>query len=626
MKSHSIEAATDEIFKHFDESGIKAIKLATPLGLGKPNQLLNALYNRVKKDPTYSLDIYTALSLDLPEPKSALEGRFLGPFIKRQWGEDYPRLDYLKDLKTSGLPAHINLHEFYVNAGAFKNTPYMQQKYLSINYTHVAQSLADVKVQMIVQLVAKRGESYSLSGNTDLTLDIRDLLAKEGERLFMVGVVHPDLPFLGGEAVVDAAFFDLIVESPEVTHKLFAVPREPLTEVDTVIGLHASQIIEDGGTLQIGIGSLSDSLVQALLLRQSDNERYRKLAATFVAPHFPEHNRLELNRFESGLYGTSEMVMDGFMHLREAGILKRTVQDKGQAIYLHAGFALGSQVFYDWMNTLSAVDFQGFAMSRISKINDLYDSDENSLRRQRVKARFFNTCMQVTLLGAAASETLEDATVISGVGGQYNFVAMAHELDKAHSILMLRSTSYRDGRVQSNIVWNHGNLTIPRHLRDVVITEYGIAFLRGKSDEDVIKALLNITDSAFQAELLKKAKAQNKVSQSYEIPAFAAQNASASIKSRLRSNEGFFKVFPFGSDFNPEELRILRSLVSLKSQGSIERCRSILKGLFTDHKPFASELTRMGFGFGPRVGFKDRLIRYAFLGSLGSKERTEDCV
>jgi acyl-CoA hydrolase len=62
----------------------------------------------------------------------------------------------------------------------------------------------------------------------------------------------------------------------------------------------------------------------------------------------------------------------------------------------------------------------------------------------------------------------------------------------------------------SNIVWNYGHMTIPRILRDIVVTEYGIANLRSKSDKDIIAALLNVADSRFQAELLAKAKAAGK--------------------------------------------------------------------------------------------------------------------
>ena len=101
--------------------------------------------------------------------------------------------------------------------------------------------------------------------------------------------------------------------------------------------------------------------------------------------------------------------------------------------------------------------------------------------------------------------------MVSGVGGQYNFVSQAHALDGARSILMAKSTREKGRDVSSNIVWNYGHITIPKHLRDMVITEYGIADLRGKCDKEVIEALLNITDSRFQDELLRKAKSAKKV-------------------------------------------------------------------------------------------------------------------
>ena len=80
--------------------------------------------------------------------------------------------------------------------------------------------------------------------------------------------------------------------------------------------------------------------------------------------------------------------------------------------------------------------------------------------------------MMATLLGAVISDGLENGQVVSGVGGQYNFVAQAFALAGARSVLALEATRQdRSGSV-SNI---HGDETIPRHLRDVIVTEYGIA-------------------------------------------------------------------------------------------------------------------------------------------------------
>jgi len=97
--------------------------------------------------------------------------------------------------------------------------------------------------------------------------------------------------------------------------------------------------------------------------------------------------------------------------------------------------------------------------------------------------------MMLTLLGAAVSDALADGRVVSGVGGQYNFVSMAHALPCARPSCACVPLARARRQDTSNIVWNYAHTTIPRHLRDIVITEYGIADLRGRTDSEVIAAL-----------------------------------------------------------------------------------------------------------------------------------------
>jgi acyl-CoA hydrolase len=85
-------------------------------------------------------------------------------------------------------------------------------------------------------------------------------------------------------------------------------------------------------------------------------------------------------------------------------------------------------------------------------------------------------------MGAAISDSLEDGQVVSGVGGQYNFVAQAFALERARSILTVEATRQAGAKTQSDIRWRYGHETIPRRMRDIIVTEYGVADLRGKSD------------------------------------------------------------------------------------------------------------------------------------------------
>lgn len=597
-----------------------SIHLATPLGLGKPNQLINGLYERARKTAETRLKIFTALSLDFPEPKSDLEKRFFGPFYSRHFGDDYPHLQYVRDAQKNRLPKNVTLHEFYFQAGAFLNSFQAQQNYISLNYTHVAPAILQYDINVVVQLIARSaaGHAYSLSGNPDLTLDVKDLYRKSGRPLLVVGVVHPDLPFMGGDAEVDPDFFDAVLESDEVKHPLFAIPKASEDEVEHMIGFYASHLVPDAGTLQIGIGSLSDALVHSLILRHKHDDLYKTMNKEFgdIFDRRPQHFHHE--PFKVGLYGTSEMLMDGFMHLRKAGILKREIFDHEEEArrYLHGAFFLGSKDFYAWLRSLQGEDLQGLSMTRVSKINDLYDPHEMALRKQRKLARFFNTCMNVTLLGAAASDTLENGQVLSGVGGQYNFVAMAHELEDAQSILMLRSTYPDKGKIRSNIVPSHGQITIPRHLRDVVITEYGIAFLKGESDETVIRRLIEIADSRFQDDLIQWGKKNKKLAADYRLPEYAKNNTREKIKKFIGrfQNEEVFSLFPFGSDMTQEEINLGKALSKLKAAPSWEKMKMLRRGYGTSKVRFHRELQRMNL-LQPR-SVKEHFYQKIILGSL----------
>ncbi len=209
---------------------------------------------------------------------------------------------------------------------------------------------------------------------------------------------------------------------------------------------------------------------------------------------------------------------------------------------------------------------RALSMSRVSDVNQLYGGREQLDATQRRDSRFFNTCMMATVLGAAVSDALEDGRVVSGVGGQYNFVAMAHALTGGRSVLLLRATRSHGRKVESNIRWNYGHTTIPRHLRDIYITEYGIADLRGKSDEACIRAMLAISDARFQDRLAADAMHAGKLARDFRVPDAWRRNTPADLVERLRPFDarGLFPLFPFGSDFNGVERRLLPALLWLK--------------------------------------------------------------
>jgi hypothetical protein len=204
-----------------------------------------------------------------------------------------------------------------------------------------------------------------------------------------------------------------------------------------------------------------------------------------------------------------------------------------------------------------------------------------------------------TLMGAVISDGLEDGQVVSGVGGQYNFVAQAFALPGARSILAVEATRQAGGKPQSNIRWAYGHETIPRHLRDIVVTEYGVADVRGKSDAEVIAAMLQVTDSRFQNELARRARDAGKLAKAFEIPPAWRENYPERIAGALKParDAGLLPSFPFGSDFTDVEQRLIPALQLLEeAQRSPQQLLGLLWQGFTGHPDAADSecLTRLG--------------------------------
>jgi hypothetical protein len=533
-----------------------------PLGLGKANHIVNALYARAAADRAISLTLFSALTLEKPKPKSLLERRFIMPVIERLFG-GYPDLSYADALHAGALPPNVKVIEFFFLAGRWLHVPFAQQHYISANYTHASSYLLERGLNVVTQLVAKRVldgvTRYSLSCNADTTLEILRARAVGRASFKLIGQVNSELPFMPGAGDLAADEFSAVLDSLETDFPLFAPPAEPIGDTKYAIGLHAASLVRDGGTLQIGIGQVGDALAQGLIVRHRDNARFCEVMKR-LAPD-PTDAAKETGSFEKGLYGVSEMLFEAFLGLMEAGVLRREVD----GVALHGAFFLGPKSFYRALREMTPEAIARIQMMPVSFTNELY-GEEAAKRRARVDARFVNNAMMATLMGAAVSDGLENGQVVSGVGGQYNFVAQAFALAGARSILALEATRPAGAMTQSNIRWSYGHETIPRHLRDVFVTEYGVADVRGKSDAEVIAAMLGVTDSRFQAELVRQAQDAGKLPKSFEIPAAQRANFPERIAAALKParEAGLLPSFPFGSDFTDVEQRLIPALQLLQ--------------------------------------------------------------
>jgi acyl-CoA hydrolase len=661
----------DQLAEYVVERMGTDINVGMVLGMGKPNHIANALFKAACENPSINLKILTAISLETPSWSSELERRFMQPLVERVW-EGYVDLDYIAAVRKNKLPENVRVSEFFYKAGGFLGNVHMQRNYTSTNYTHACRDLKANGMNVVAQLLAKKKidgvTRYSASCNSDTSIDGFELMKqmqKQGKRALNIGQINNNLPFMYGDAVIDPDVFDAVLEGPEYHFGLFGAPRESVNTTDYTIGLHASTLIKDGGTLQIGIGSLGDAIAYGLKMRHQQNKQYNQALDAFdIKRRFGDVINCVggTDRFDKGLYGCTEMLVDGFLHLYNAGIMKRKVYDnvalqtlvnqekiqvhqpvtpdlidlliEHRAIHAkltgndfnflqeygifkpdlswddgmivqglerfvpdfndpnakdrmiesclghqlkdgywaHAGFFLGPRDFYDALNNMPEQERAQINMTSVLNTNQLYGNNPYSSEQlkllQRKDARFINAGLMVMLSGAIVSDGLEDMLVVSGVGGQYNFVSQAHALDDARGAIMIRSTRTKGKDVSSNVVFNYGHTTIPRHLRDIIITEYGIADVMSKSDNEVIKRLLNVADSRFQEGLLNQAKAMRKIEKGYQIPDQFRNNYPERLeKTMVKFQEKqLFPVFPFGTAFTDEEIVIGKSLREFKEK------------------------------------------------------------
>lgn len=654
-----VQKCVDELINYVG----KDITFAMTLALGKPARLINELYRRAQEDPEIKLKIITALSLEKPRGHSEIERRFLKPIAERIFA-GVPDFDYIVDYREGRLPPNVEIYEFFCKAGANLHSPELQQNHLASNYTHVPRDAMDFGANVLGVLLAHREIDgkimYSTACNPDVTLEAMELIMQKranGEKVAIIGEVNKNMPFMYGDAVIEGERCDIILKGPYYDYELFAPPKDAVAFSDYAIGLHASTLVKDGGTIQVGIGALGDAIVSGLIMRNDHNDIYQEVIRKMgiIDKYAGLIKKLGgTEPLEKGLYGSSEMFIDAFMQMYKSRILKRKVYDSiplmklinagelddknirpdiidkllemkaisprfteedfefltyfgilkkglqfrdgfildGETSYsadmndekarleirkllgkellngqvILGAFFIGPKSFYKALNDMSEEERKLFGMAGVDKVNQLYGGEE--LRAlQRKDARFINTGMVATLLGSVASDQLEDGMVVSGIGGQYNFASMAHALPDARLIILIKSTKGSGKTLKSNIRFSYGHCSLPKHLRDIIVTEYGIADIRGKPHKEVVMEMIKVADSRFQDQLLEQAKKAKLIPKNYDIPPEYRNNTPEKIASILGpyQKQGYFKPYPFGTDLTEDEIALGGSLKALKA-------------------------------------------------------------
>lgn len=274
----------------------------------------------------------------------------------------------------------------------------------------------------------------------------------------VIAQVNPSMPFTYGATVIPVTDIDVFVEHDE---PLIELGTPNIGDVEKAIGEHCASLVPDGATLQLGIGAIPD----AVLLFLKDKK-------------------------DLGIH--SEMFSDGVVELVEAGVItnaKKTLKP-GKFVVT---FLMGTKRLYDFVNKNPNVDMQP-----VDYVNNPFIASQND------NLISINSAVQVDLMGQVCSESV-GLKQISGVGGQVDFIRSASASKGGVSILAFPSTAAK-GTVSKIVPFlDHGaTVTTSRTDVDYVVTEFGIAHLRGETLRTRAKNLIKITHPDFRPGLIEE--------------------------------------------------------------------------------------------------------------------------
>ncbi len=309
--------------------------------------------------------------------------------------------------------------------------------------------------QIPADIVFSMASPMDAHGYFSLSLGADYTMAAVAKARHVVLEVNPHVPFAYGNCHVHISQVSALIESSE---PLMEVGLPKIGPVQIAIGKYVADMIDDGSTLQIGYGGIPDAVVMQL-----------------TAKH------------DLGIH--TEMIGDGIMTLIESGAVtnRRKNYLPGKSV---ATFALGSARLYRYMDRNPALE-----MHPVNFTNDPYLASQND------NLHAINATLQIDLLGQCGSESLGQSPY-SGTGGQSDFVRAANRSRGGKAFIVVPSTAKNDTVSRIVPVLSPGtHVSTSKNDINYVVTEFGVAQLRGKSAGQRAQALIAIAHPHFKAEL-----------------------------------------------------------------------------------------------------------------------------
>lgn len=419
------------------EVAVKSInsgaKVAMGLGISQPPALLKALADRAEARDIADVNIYYLLSV-----KTA------GDTVLR-----YELTDRLRPYSLFHGAIERKLDQQGREEGRqgvwFIPTSFQQTPDVLVN---------QVKVDTLVTTVSPMDEDgyFSFGVNVDYAVPV----ARSGAGLILE--VNENFPRVGGDSRVHISEVTALVENHV---PLIEAGKAPMTPNDEIIGGIIAGMIEDGSTLQMGIGALPDAVCAALFDRKN------------LGVH-------------------TELMTPGLLALIKAGVINNSCKNihKGKSVFT---FAMGTKGDYDFINGNDAFEAYG-----VDYVND------PTVIAQNDKVVSVNATLQIDLFGAACSEYL-NGRQFTASGGQLDFVRGASRSKGGKSIIACHSTAAK-GTVSRIVAKLDGPVTTPRNDVQWVVTEHGAVNLRGLADDERARALISLAAPEFRDALMVQAR------------------------------------------------------------------------------------------------------------------------
>ena len=406
-------------------------KLAMSLGIAQPPALLRALADRAEAGQIEGVKLYYLLS-------TAISGETV-----------------LKPHLTDRIQPHSLFHGPIERALEKQGAAEGRQMvwFVPSGFQQAPRVMVEAGVDTLIATVSPMDDegNFSLGTNTDYALAV----SKVAQRVILE--VNPNMPRVFGDCHIHISQVTALVEN---TAPLIEAGKAAPQPQDLIIGQTIAGMIENGSTLQMGIGALPDAVCAAL----------------------GQHQDLGIH---------TEMLTPGLVELMRQGVITngRKSLHPGRAVF---AFSMGQKATYDYLDNNPA-----FEARPVDYVNDPAVIARND---QMVSV---NATLQVDLFGACCSEFLGGRQYTAS-GGQLDFVRGASAAKGGKSIIACHSTAAK-GTVSRIVARLDGPVTVPRNDIQYVVTEHGVANLRGMTTGERAMALIGLADPAFREDLMREA-------------------------------------------------------------------------------------------------------------------------